>query len=869
MEDQKQVSHLWRKKINSRSLGLGLLALGALFMVAPEVRGANPKNPNKGVPPGVPQVLPPFAFNPAPQPFLQTMSPFAIIGFIQNATLDPTCASTDPLCGGTVTVNDITVTVPRNTILQMPAFAITWADLFRGAPLPYGPTQTGLAINDVPRPFTTYEINLQGNRVITPTSDQYIAGLILLSEQSLNASQGFINFIDYANHEMWVGSTLAAKTGSRIRINTPQGRYGTPDPLADKRFTADEDNPTIQAQTGYPMCLPRVDPAVGVDSLCPQWNRPRDPFTGAFATIFTMNAATAGVAGADGITHQAGFPTPTVKPDPFEQAPFEVGDYVTYSGNLINDVVPCVAGQPLSSCQYISAHTINANLSINTFPGSKPAYVTIEAQLLGIGSVPNPLFPQEGVERLVISSFTTDSTQLVDFYAVDVDPVTGNPSHRFYGTADPFGPPISPLKGRARIRTFVGNFLPPTREMVAASRTLTGGAPVDSILPTITFTANGLRAGYYRAPTFGFVLPENLGVGNPQVPIPFETFPFIVNGFGPYVPNGFTAASTAQATVVVGQLNPWPGLNAPPVADTLGLTLLQPPVPNAGAPQTVTSGSTVTLNGAGSIDPNVPALPISFTWVQSAGPAVVLLNSVAAHPTFTAPVLPSGSTPVTLTFQLAVCNGFTCSGISSVNITVVAATAGPTISLGVAPGQNVLPSPPAPGAPVIVTLTATVTGTATAPTFTQTSGPVVTLTGTGATRTFNSPTVAQLTAAGLTLPATLTFKATVGTVSSTVNVFVGGDTISVAAAGITYHLAKSVLTITGITTNVPKGAANITMTPLGFNGQPLAAGIVLNYDPIANMYFGEGNVNPTPNSVKFTSSFGGTLISPILSILPR
>jgi hypothetical protein len=193
-EDQKQVSRSWRQKINNRSFALGLFLLGAVVLA----RGANP---NGGVRPGVPVILPPFASNPAPQPFLQSMSPFSIIGFIQNATIDngtpgSVCPATDALCGGTVTVNGITVRVPRNMILQMPAFAISWADLFRSAPAPYGPTQTGFAINDTPKPFATYEINLQGNRVVDATGDQYRAALILISQQSVNGTTGYINFID-------------------------------------------------------------------------------------------------------------------------------------------------------------------------------------------------------------------------------------------------------------------------------------------------------------------------------------------------------------------------------------------------------------------------------------------------------------------------------------------------------------------------------------------------------------------------------------------------------------------------------------------------------------------------------------------------
>jgi hypothetical protein len=833
------------------------------MLFQPLAQGAKP---NGGGP-----ILVPFFPEPAPQQFLQTVSPFNVVGFIQNATLDPSCGATDPLCGGTITVNGLKIVVPRNLILQMPAFAISWADLFRSAPAPYGPTQSGLAINDFPKPFTTYEVTVDGNRVIDGTGDQYRAALILLSQHSLNSAQGYINFIDYAKNEMWVGSTLAAKTGARVRINTPGGTFGTPDPLADPRFTADEGNPTIRSETGYPMCVPRADPSTGMaDSLCPQWNRPKDSFTGGYAKIFTMGQAVAGPAGADGITHQSGYPNPPVKPDPFEQTPFEVGDSVTYSGTLVNDA-PCLPGQPASSCQYISAHTIIASLGIFTAPGSRPVYMGIEDQLLGVGGTPNPLFPQEGVERLVMVAFSTDSTSLVDVYAVDVNPCTGAKSYRFYGTADPFGPPVGGVKGRARIRSFIGNYLPPTRDMAVASRTLTGGAPIGSV--NIPLIANGLQGGYYQAPTFAFIFPENFGVGNPQVPIAFQEFPFLVNGSGPYTSAGFTAAAAAQATATVGQLNPWPSFNAPPASCTLGLTLLQPPVPNAGPPQTVTSGSTVNLDGSGSSDPNVPALPsINYTWVQIAGPAVSLQNGNAAHPQFIAPTLAAGASPVVLTFQLAVCNGFTCSGTASVNITVVAATAGPSVTL-TASNQN-------PLAGTAVTLTG-IGSNGTAPltyTFAQTglAGlPAVALTpvaGHPEQIKFTTPSAAAIAAAGLTLPLNQTFTVTVHdssvpsrTQTATIHVFVGADTLT--TGGVVYRASKSRLQVIGVNSTAPTGAANITMTPLGLDGLPIGNPVVLLYDPILDSYTLLADaVNPIPDSVRFTSSFGGTLISPVTKL---
>src|SRR5689334_21786270 len=55
----------------------------------------------------------------------QDPSQFDMTGFIQAATLDANCVN-DPLCGGTITVNNQVIVVPRNTILQMPAAALTW-----------------------------------------------------------------------------------------------------------------------------------------------------------------------------------------------------------------------------------------------------------------------------------------------------------------------------------------------------------------------------------------------------------------------------------------------------------------------------------------------------------------------------------------------------------------------------------------------------------------------------------------------------------------------------------------------------------------------------------------------------------------------
>src|SRR5262245_28872839 len=62
-----------------------------------------------------------------------------------------------------------------------------------------------------------------------------------------------------------------------------------------------------------------------------------------------------------------------------------------------------------------------------------------------------------------------------------------------------------------------------------------------------------------------------------------------------------------------------------------------PPVANAGADQTVIRGSTVTLNGSGSSDPD--GHPLKFAWTLSTRPAgstATLVNPSAVSPTFVA-----------------------------------------------------------------------------------------------------------------------------------------------------------------------------------------------------------------------------------------
>ncbi len=586
---------------------------------------------------------------------LQTVSPFDIVGFIEAATVNPSVTDTFS-GGGTITVNGTVVTVPKNTLLQMPAFALTWQEVFTLAPAPYGPTQSGLAMADVPTPLTTYEVHVQGNRV----GDTYIAGLMFMSQQSLNSGAGFINFIDYTKGEMRVGGIIGnGATGARVRINDPIGKFG-PASHIDDRFTIDEDNPTIRSETGYPMCLPRTNPALSDDPKCPQVNRPKGT-DGNYRTIFTMDA----------LPFDGSAPTGT---NPLLMAPFEVGDYVDYNGNLTAEVdalgAPVI--DPLTGKQgiYVNAWGIVNNVGLLTAPGTQPVYTVIEVMLLGVAGAPNPNLPQEATVRTRIEGFTTDPTSYISLFATDVDACTGAQSLRYYAT---LGVDNIAVLGRWRWRpTQEKPFLPPSRMLTAISENGIYYDPLSFTAATpggVPGTPSGLLAGFYTAPNFDFLFPEALGIGNPQVPNNFQDFPFLTSGSGPYPGPG--------APGVLGQLSPWPGASAPPTPICSGPagTAAFYPIVDAGIDQSVAPSTKVMLDGLNSKDTTQPTpLPLSFVWknTDASGnalvpPTVTLSSAFSPTPTFTAPAVPT-----TLYFTLTVSNGNLSSTSRPVKVDVVA-----------------------------------------------------------------------------------------------------------------------------------------------------------------------------------------------------
>ena len=179
------------------------------------------------------------------------------------------------------------------------------------------------------------------------------------------------------------------------------------------------------------MCIPRTDPSVagGDDPLCPQTNRPLAPpvpnpvpavpgcrnFSVAGVLLPASGELSPPVAGQK-YCSQYVMPNPavsTVGGNAKQQAPFEVGDFVNYSGTLIT---------PSNGAEYVSAHTIEANVGIYTQPGSQPSYLAIGE--FGVGTA-DPLATavngaaQETQDRIFLEAETTDVKTPVDIYYED------------------------------------------------------------------------------------------------------------------------------------------------------------------------------------------------------------------------------------------------------------------------------------------------------------------------------------------------------------------------------------------------------------------------------------------------------------------
>ena len=125
----------------------------------------------------------------------------------------------------------------------------------------------------------------------------------------------------------------------------------------------------------------------------------------------------------------------------------------------------------------------------------------------------------------------------------------------------------------------------------------------------------------------------------------------------------------------------------------------------AGSNQAVVPGVSVQLDGSGSFDPGDSTPSLSYAWVQTAGPKVMLSSPMVAKPTFTAPAIPT-----TLVFSLKVKNGVENGGHESLAATVTVNVENPPPpppSNGGGGGGGNPPPPPPPKENIVVKLSKT------------------------------------------------------------------------------------------------------------------------------------------------------------------
>jgi hypothetical protein len=634
-------------------------------------------------------------------------------------------------CTATIVLNGQSITLPANTVITYPATFLTPYESFAYNPLCASTdatpcqNETGLAIQDTKRlpdilKPAHYEASIKGNVIYDAAgAPQRIAGLVSITQEDLNNGEGFINFIDYATGEIRVGGDIGVANGARIKINDPFGRFGRvtgpygdsgPD-TQDVRFAVDDGNPTITAETGYPLCIPRTAPVI--DPLCPETNRPiGGPILNGvqmhLGTFYMPTAPAPTQADPNarvpdpGIGRPANFPAFLANlGNPMQQAPLEVGDYIVYAGTQAVDN----NGPNGTKSTYVSAHTITANLGIYTTPGTDPAYVTQEVSIVGVGVTNGFAGPAEGRELFKIVGFTTDVARPIDTGMVQVDPCDGTEGFRNITTQFPNGSALDPT-GQALANVPLGRFRSTFLKGTALATPMRPAAKEiraqiqGSLYPVV---ANGLTSGQYQAPVSEYIFAENLGFGGlPIVPNNLEDFPFLALGHGPWdlfdpylgTSQNVKAVHQMGNSPIQGQLNPWPGAPIPAAVSCAfgadGKPLSAPPIIVA-PDQLVVSQAAVSLNATASTPGTVttPAHTLSFSWTQNGLPNVMPVGvPVAGTSTlnFTAPTVNLGAAPVVLSFNLTVTDDVTARvSNKTVSVTVNPAASVDTLQIPTVP----------------------------------------------------------------------------------------------------------------------------------------------------------------------------------------
>ena len=302
--------------------GSGVLATQA------SAKGGTAKPPQNAVSPIVTPTLPDPAWSVDPA----QLRGFDVTGYIQASTVgnDGCPNETDKSrWGGSVTINGTTITVPCNLVVQLPANTLTWADFVGDGTLAPLDLKTGVGSIF---PSVGFELHAIGNTV----GSKDIAGLIYVSQQSTNGGSGVIKTIDYATGDLTLdngdrdrrSTTPTAASAARRALTsgsawTTRTRPSMPRPAircASRART--RRRRTIRSARRRTGRTGRRTPAAAGTSPWPVSSRPPAASSPAppLARCTAPSTSCRRRGGATG-------------PDSRQQAPFEVGDFITFSGH--------------------------------------------------------------------------------------------------------------------------------------------------------------------------------------------------------------------------------------------------------------------------------------------------------------------------------------------------------------------------------------------------------------------------------------------------------------------------------------------------------------------------------------------------------
>ncbi|KXX80962.1 hypothetical protein MMYC01_203908 [Madurella mycetomatis] len=360
---------------------------------------------------------------------------------LDGALVDATATDDSYNTGGTISLNGWTVEVPKNMLVTFPAAFVPWKDFVTGKDA-----------------FLGFEVNVAGNIV----NGQSLAAQIIISEFAMEWNQGHIEEINF-------DGTMKIRNGPTIRINDPNAVFSAG--YSFPFMVADDQNPSVTAFSGFPMCVPRSSN----DTLCPLSNRPSIPGSTAPQRVFQA-------------------------PDPLIMAPFLVGDFITYRGFRLGNEIICY-------------EIVAWNVQITT--SGVPTYVRVEESLVGVYTAS----PIGEVAETRFVGYVSDPSVTVSITAIDINPCTGRTTDRSIGVGQNRPEEGGRNKWISRIDGTQTTALTREYRAIVSSGTVR--------------TKNGILAGQYAFPMMEWIQPELIAPGNEPLVNDYSQMTHLTLGIGP------------------------------------------------------------------------------------------------------------------------------------------------------------------------------------------------------------------------------------------------------------------------------------------------------------------------------------------------